>query len=304
MDVSKTVIVDDDFVNETLYTQNLENLENGTRTQDSYDLLALKGTGSQGSIYRSRVKSTGQIIALKVIVIKDEQVRRFADKELTALETIAQYPNCHPFLSCYFGHSYDVARNEMLIEMEYIEGVDLDKWSKYFRDKQNFDALDYNLTLLIIDLCEALQYIHSKNIIHRDIKPANILITLNNTPKLIDFGIACETHICNNEKNCCFGNASTPIFAAPETLRTNQSYFASDVWCLGTTIFNAATGSFCFQIDDPNNISEVVKIVVNTFPEVLATPNFKLNTSVNAMLVKDPIERPTVIEIKNFLKNN
>jgi serine/threonine protein kinase len=280
------------------------------RTSASYDTIRTIGQGAFGIVEEARVKATGQIVALKTIFVKDPDILKQTEKELVALEEISS-PNCFPFVICYYGHYYDAFNRKMIIEMEYIDGKDLDAWSMDYLNKGDFKALYRHLLKLIVDLCGALKYIHGKNIIHRDIKPGNIMITKDGVPKLLDFGLACSTEICptsnpNFKITCCYSGSGTPIYLAPETALYKENFFVSDVWSLGASIFKAATGNFCFYFKDKKDL-ESVQIVLQSVaynePFILTTPNNKLNLAVNSCLVKNPLQRITVSSLLQLVSS-
>ena len=72
------------------------------------------GQGSQGRVDLVKIKSTGQIVALKVVYIKDQEILNTVNKEIQALEE-ASFPNCNLFVSCYYNHFYDAFNKSMLI---------------------------------------------------------------------------------------------------------------------------------------------------------------------------------------------
>jgi len=276
-----------------------------SKTIESYDFIEKLGEGGFGQVWKVRVKDTGNIIALKILKITNNKLLEQAKIEIQNLIKISN-PYCHPYLSCYYDSHYDGVRQEMLIEMEYVKGVDLDVWSREFLKTGNYRELYFNLMAIMIYLLEGLQYIHKENLIHRDIKPGNILIDGFNFPKLVDFGLACESKICPTvipdlAYTCCYGRAGTPVYMAPETVQSNQTFFASDIWSLGATIFKAATGNYCFPFNNSNDIPSVLETVAYTLPLTLTTNVRKLDTSINAMLNKDPLRRPTIEQLLFFL---
>ena len=298
MSISPTSMTE---LNETIPMQLEETEYIEPRTLNSYEIIKTLGQGSQGRVDLVKIKSTGQIVALKVVYIKDQEILNTVNKEIQALEE-ASFPNCNLFVSCYYNHFYDAFNKSMLIEMEYIEGADLDVWAKRFRDRKSFIALYQNLIYLTIDLCKGLSYLHGKGLIHRDLKPANILITVNNEPKIVDLGVSCLISSCpSSAYNCCYGRAGTPIFLAPETISKSETYFSSDIWCLGGTLFRAATGQYAFEVNDANNVQAVMRTVLDTMPYLLQTSNLRLNQLVNSMLTKVPENRPTIPDILAFL---
>ena len=298
MSVSQTTVENFEDLNETVP---MEIVDDGPYTKprdlSSYEIIKTLGEGGQGRVELAKVKDTGELIALKIVQIKDQDTLNQVNKELSALEQLS-VPSCHSFVICYYNHFFDAFNRRMLIEMEYIEGVDLDVWSKQYRDRGNFNALYQNLNFLTVDMCKALAFVHNKGLIHRDIKPANIMITTGNQPKLIDFGLSCNPTLCptvdvNVSYTCCYGRAGTPIFLPPETIANRVSYFASDIWMLGGTLFKVASGIYAFPMSEPNNIPLVLQTILDSQPYILQTGNFKLDKVVNSSLNKIPENRPT-----------
>jgi serine/threonine protein kinase len=257
------------------------------KKKDSYELLELKGKGGQGEVWKARDKETGQIIALKILNVKNKTNLKYAEDEIDALRKISK--PCYLFISCYYDYSYDPIKNQMFIEMEYIEGQNLEKFFEVF----NSDDLYEKLVFAMKDLSNALNYIHSRDIIHRDIKPENILITNKGVPKLVDFGLACESIICENKIRCCSGSSGTPVFMAPETVLEQKSYFVSDVWSLAASIYKVATGEYCFDFNNVNETQAVLYDVANLKVKRLQTTNRVLNTAINSSLIKNPFLRIT-----------
>ena len=92
---------------------------------------------------------------------------------------------------------------------------------------------------IICEICDALEYMHGKQVIHRDLKPENILITHNGkNVKIIDFGLS-DTDSYNRFK----GPAGTRIYASPELKAGEQADGRSDLWSLGM-IINEMTGKY------------------------------------------------------------
>lgn len=280
------------------FTEDEEDYET-PKTKNSYHLLELKGKGGQGEVWKARDKETGKIIALKILNVKKQRNLELAESEIETLKIISD--PCYLFISCYYNYHYDPIYKQMLIEMEYIEGKNLEEFFLPFRN--NPTELYKNLVFTMKDLSHALEYIHSKGVIHRDIKPENILISTKGNPKfvpkLVDFGLACESEICENRLNCCSGNSGTPVFMAPETIISRKSYFTSDVWSLGATFFKVASGNYCYNFDDVNETQAVLYTISNYEPKKLKTTNQTLNSAINSSLIKNPIMR---INVKDLLK--
>jgi len=125
---------------------------------------------------------------------------------------------------------YDVSSEEeyVLVLEEYIDGVMLsDKLKNGHLEKK--EAVSY-----MLDLCSALSFLHSLNIIHRDIKPSNIIINKSDVAVLIDYSSARELSYTNDSDTV---NLGTPGYAAPEQYGIHQSLPATDIYALGV-LFN------------------------------------------------------------------
>lgn len=278
------------------------------RNLNSYNLIQLLGKGGQGEVWKVKIKDTGQIIALKIMKASKNSNIISVLNEIDALEKISE-PSCHPFLSCYYRHFYNGDIKQYLIEMEYIDGIELDVWAKKFWDSRNYAALYHNLLHLTKDLAHTFKFINNNGLIHRDVKPQNILITKNNIPKLIDFGFACDYKICNLRldnkspvRECCKGYVGTPVFSPPEVIEYGISYPVSDIWSLGSTLYYLATGNFAYNFTDKSSVESVLLTIIDKEPHKLNTENILLNEIVNLSLIKDPKDRLTIDQLIKMLK--
>lgn len=190
--------------------------------------------------------------------------------------------------------------------MEYIDGKTLNEFAKYYRDRKDLTSLYKYLAAMSEDILKGLDYLHKKGIIHRDIKPENIMIDKNNVPKIIDIGLGCYANeLCkyrNNgrieEKECCLGMSGSPYFMSPEVLLNKKSYYVSDIWSLGASLYYEAKNAYPFDasnlVDLKNNLKK------NPSPK-LKTPNPQLNRIVNVMLNKTFTLRPSAAKLIDTL---
>lgn len=112
------------------------------------------------------------------------------------------------------------------IEMEWINGVPLDRWLAAHPADQT------RRHRILLDLCDALSYLHRKQVIHRDLKPENILITQQGAyPKILDFGLSDTDSILTGKDP-----AGTLQYAAPEVIRGEEGNARSDIYSLGRII--------------------------------------------------------------------
>lgn len=109
------------------------------------------------------------------------------------------------------------------IEMEWIDGCRLDEWlSEHPRDVDE-------QKIILLDLCDALSYLHRKQVVHKDLKPENILIThYGNYTKIIDFGLSDTDSILTGKDP-----AGTRQYAAPEVVAGEMAVAQSDIFSLG-----------------------------------------------------------------------
>lgn len=112
------------------------------------------------------------------------------------------------------------------IEMEWIDGCSLDSLLPR-------GVISKSLAVKIIDeICDALAYLHSKQVVHRDLKPSNIMLTYNgNNVKLIDFGLS-----DSDSHTVLKGSAGTKVYASPEQISGGEVDYRSDIFSLGCVI--------------------------------------------------------------------
>ena len=150
-----------------------------------------------------------------------------------------------------------------------------------------------NLAKIIFkQLIQTLQYIHSNNIAHRDIKPDNILLDLDNTIKICDFGVS----KIFTEGQLIRDSCGTPAFVAPEILLDfPYDPFPTDIWSSGVVLYAMTTGFFPFRGVNETQLHE--SILNGIFPKPKDISN-ELNDLLTKILNTNPKKR---ISLKNIL---
>lgn len=144
--------------------------------------------------------------------------------------------------------------------MEFIEGEPLLAYCQRYK-------LGVQARLqLFLQVCRAVQHTHSNLIVHRDLKPSNILVTTNETVKLLDFGIAKVLNTSETGLSTLLGQRPmTPEYASPEQLRGETVTTASDVYSLGVALYELLAGERPYRFAS-RNAEEVVRFVCEQEP--------------------------------------
>jgi serine/threonine protein kinase len=132
---------------------------------------------------------------------------------------------------------YDASKTELWIFMDYCAGGDLHQSLKSFGGLTAALAARYTYQILL-----GLDYLHGHNVLHRDIKGANILLTIAGQAKLSDFGLA-TMFASESGKSSMFAGSEvvgSPYWMAPEVITGKGSKRASDIWSLGSTVYEMA----------------------------------------------------------------
>ncbi len=171
--------------------------------------------------------------------------------------------------------------------MEYICGDLLKFLQKRTKICENSAKIIFKQLIL------GLQYIHKNKIVHRDIKLDNILMDLNNTIKICDFGVSKII----NENDIMYDHCGTPAYIAPEIFR-DKGYegFKCDIWSAGVTLYYMISGLQPFKA---NNIKDLQKLILSGKYHQLNGVSNSLNNLIDGLLQSDPNKRLNINQILN-----
>ncbi|OHT06192.1 CAMK family protein kinase [Tritrichomonas foetus] len=193
-----------------------------------YKALTQIGKGGFSTVYLVEHLLCHTFYAIKITDVNDKKwsIIQYYRQEVQNLKKLA-----HKNII----HLYDAFETDeyLFMVLEYCQYGTIIEFLKQSNSSVNTRYLYYQII-------KAVQYIHSLRIAHLDIKPANILVDANGTPKLSDFGLSTVVLSYNNQiSNYC----GSPLYSPPE-MKKDSSYdaFCSDIWSLGVTIYEIASG--------------------------------------------------------------
>ncbi len=208
--------------------------------QSQYEVIGVVGEGAYGIVMKCRNKETGEIVAIKKFKDNEEElIQKSMLRELKVLKSV-KHENIVGFKECF------KRKGKLYLVFEYIEKNLLEIL------EQNANGLDPNIVKkYIFQLCKALSYIHSNDLIHRDIKPENILITNENIIKLCDFGFA---RAMPSKGGVLTDYVATRWYRAPELLLGSTSYGKEvDYWAVGCIMGEITDGQPMFPGENELN---------------------------------------------------
>jgi serine/threonine protein kinase len=225
-----------------------------------YEILREIGQGGMGTVYLA-VRADHAFrkqVALKIVrpeAGSQEVLRRF-QQEREILATLD-----HPYIARLLdGGSTDQGLPYYV--MEYVAGEPIDIYCD--RHKLNVAAR----LALFRSVCAAVEYAHRSGIVHRDLKPGNILVTAEGAPKLLDFGIAKVLRAAADETVYVTRTGlhlMTPEYASPEQVRGEAITGLSDVYSLGTVLYELLTGHRPYRMRS-RVFHEVVRVICEQPP--------------------------------------
>ncbi|KAL7703789.1 serine/threonine-protein kinase [Lotmaria passim] len=260
----------------------------GRGPECKYVKKRLLGQGSFGSAWRVEESATGKMFAAKVMDLNSmsEKDRGFVTNEVKCL---SRCNNPH-IVRC---EDAVEKGGQLLIVMEYADGGDLYKQikarvasMKYFRE--------HEVIFIFLQLCLALDHIHSNKMMHRDLKTANILLTTTGLVKLGDFGFSrqYEDSLSNAVGSTFCG---TPYYLSPELWHRQPYSKKSEMWALGVVLYEVMALKRPFT---GKNMDELItNICHGRRSELPSRYSEGLCDVCNRLLSVDPNQRPTIQEL-------
>lgn len=237
--------------------------------------------GAFSEVYLAKHKIIDQIVACKIIDIskygEDDEV-------CLAREVITLLQMDHP--NIVFTFEYVIEWSYLYIFSEYVTGGSILSELKNCVKFSEQRAKKYFLEIL-----SALEYLHKdRNIVHRDLKPQNILITNEDSIKLIDFGF------CNSggESDRYTSFVGTPGYTAPEIIKSEDYTSSCDIFSLGVILYSMVTGKSPFDLQNTDSKLLESQIEQIVYPDNLSA---ELILLMKGMLEPDPLKRVTLDEV-------
>lgn len=220
------------------------------------EVKELLGNGVSGQVYKAKHVSADKLFAMKIIPFKNDQaLKNLIEVEVKTLHQC----KCDCIIKCYASY---LMNSSVHILLEFMDKGTLSDITK--KVKKIPEGI---LGLMTVQIVTGLNYLHKNKIIHRDIKPSNILVNSKGQVKISDFGVSGYLKDTTDERHTMLG---TYMYMAPERINQLAYTSKSDIWSLGMSLVECATGMNPLMYNNKNkNISinnywELVSVLDST----------------------------------------
>jgi eukaryotic-like serine/threonine-protein kinase len=257
------------------------------RTLGHYRIEQQIGAGGMGVVYRARDQRLDRDVGLKLLpqgLHNDPVARERLRKEALALSKL-NHPNIAQI------YDFDTHDGMTFLIIEYVRGETLAR-------KIADGPLPEEVVLRIgMQVASALEAANDVGIVHRDIKPSNIMMTSKGDVKVLDFGLAklfrpSESGLTQSCVDPQDEGGGTLPYMAPERLKSEPADFRSDIYSLGTVLYETATGRRAFIAPNP---AVLISEILNKNPDLPREINPNLSVSLEQVvmrcLAKEPARR-------------
>ncbi|GAX73570.1 hypothetical protein CEUSTIGMA_g1021.t1 [Chlamydomonas eustigma] len=243
------------------------------------------GAGASSVVFKGFLFRENRFVAVKKINVFERDMRHQMMNDVKALCDARSVPQLVSFCGAY--HVPD--GGQIAIVLEYVDGGSLaDVLKKVVKIPENV------LSKMTAKITKGLMLLHKRHMVHRDIKPANILINLEGEPKITDFGISA---FMNGTLAVCNTFLGTVTYMSPERLENMQYSFPADIWSLGLSLVEAATGRYPYDVN-VGAFELMIQVMNEDVPLINASdfsPEFR--DFVRLCLQKDPLKRPSAEQL-------
>lgn len=210
-------------------------LQKGTILAGRYEILEHIGSGGMADVYKARCHKLNRYVAIKVLR------REYCDNESFVRKFTVEAQSTAGLIHPNIVNIYDAGNEEGIhyIVMELAEGMTLKRYIRRYGRLSARETVDF-----AIQIASGLQAAHEHHIIHRDIKPQNILVSDSGTIKVTDFGIA---RVATGDDTISSSAMGSVRYLSPEQARGGYADERSDIYSLGITIYEMATGKVPFD---------------------------------------------------------
>ncbi len=218
----------------------------------NYRVLSLIGEGGMGSVYLAEHQTLGRKAAIKVLLPELARNQMIRDRFINEAKTLSLLS--HQNIVTLYDFS-DVDGNLVLV-MEYTEGTPLDT----VIEKITGAIPEQRCINIFKQVLGGFSYAHKKGVVHRDIKPANIILQSDDTPKILDFGIAkiVEGDVKLTKTGTRMGSV---VYMSPEQVMGRDVDQRSDIYSLGVTLFEMLAGRLPYDTRTESEFDIQTKIV-------------------------------------------
>jgi len=208
---------------------------------DQFQLSQLIARSGMASIFKAIDTETGQTVALKIPHMQFESDVVFYER-FRREEEIGQKLD-HPNLTKVLRPRN---KSRMYVAMEFVEGKSL---RQILQEEGKLPPA--RAIAIARQICEAIAYLHEQGVVHRDLKPENIVLTPSGSIKILDFGIALDQSARRLTWYKLSATVGTPDYIAPEQVAGKRGDARTDVYAVGTILYEMLTGHLPFTADNP-----------------------------------------------------